>query len=612
VDKGFTPTHPEIICQVCGRANAEEADACRFCKAPLYVVSGGDSAEDFFEQVPAYSHLESRLALQEQREKELRGSLLKLAEEMERQGRTLSILQSGFSTLKELLEEKSLIRENDFIERWERVLTDQLFLIEQRDKLLKKKSAVFQAFRGRQFKLFARTVEKAEFYFYTQNRDKGLEALLQALALDPRNLELITFLGSFHLQEENLPQAARYLEKALHIEPTHFEARFYQGLLKALSLDYPEAIKTLESIKDGYGETFLVRYTLGTLYASLRDYPAAERELTAACELEKNPQAAFALASVRYTLGNIPGALHLLEDLKSVREADEETLYLLGMCYLEKDWIKKAQVVFKELVSLKPSRGRYEQALILARGWKAIHPLSGGARRGADMRKADALLEAHQVERAWRAYRRLAKAAAPHPLLRLGYAVLSQQTRRYAEAVLASRALLDRDPPEAVAIPAWVTLLSSLKHLREDASALSEAQRMAARCSSAYARAFAFSAWAYHLAELGKNFADAAELAETAVELASDEIHPLCLDVQGWVLYKQGEYARSVELLRQSARMDSGHQTLVHLGMASLALGLKEESRQAFRSARKRQDEPEGLPLRIWHALKLQLRSKLA
>ena len=135
---------------------------------------------------------------------------------------------------------------------------------------------------------------------------------------------------------------------------------------------------------------------------------------------------------------------------------------------------------------------------------------------------------------------------------------------------------------------------------------------MAARCSSAYARAFAFSAWAYHLAELGKNFADAAELAETAVELASDEIHPLCLDVQGWVLYKQGEYARSVELLRQSARMDSGHQTLVHLGMASLALGLKEESRQAFRSARKRQDEPEGLPLRIWHALKLQLRSKLA
>ena len=612
MEKDFIPTRPEIICQVCGRANVEEAEACRFCKAPLYVVSGIDRAEDFFEQVPAYSQLEDRLSLQEEREKELRGSLKKLAEEMERQGRTLSILQGGFSALKDLLEDKGLIHENDFVERWERVLSDQLFLSEQRDKLLKKKNAIFQAFRGRQFRTFAKTMERAEFYFYTQNRAKALHALLQAVALDPRNLELITFLGSFHLQEENLPQAARYLEKALQLEPNHFEARFFQGLLKALSLDYAGAIRILESIKDQAQERFLVRYTLGTLYASLRSYPEAERELSGALELEKNPQAAFALASVRYTLGRVPEALRLLEELKTVREADEESLYLLGMCYLEKNWIKKAEGVFKELVSLRPSHGRYQQALVLARGWKAIRPLSVSPLKRRALRKADALLEAHRVERAWRSYRRLAARSSAHPFLHLGHAVLCHQTRRHEEAVKACRLLLGKDPPEALAVPAYVTLLSSLRQMHGDAQGLAAAQRMAARCRSDYARAYAFGTWAFHLAEMEKNLPDALVLAEAALKLAPEELRGFCLDAQGWVLYKSRDYAHSLPLLQQSARLEACARTLTHLGMASQALGLREEAREAFRSARKKQAQPEDLPFRLWHALKLELRSKFA
>jgi tetratricopeptide (TPR) repeat protein len=111
---------------------------------------------------------------------------------------------------------------------------------------------------------------------------------------------------------------------------------------------------------------------------------------------------------------------------------------------------------------------------------------------------------------------------------------------------------------------------------------------------------------------MGKNLPNALELAEAALKLAPEELRGFGLDVQGWVLYKHGDYARSLEILQQSARLDACAQTLIHLGMAALALGLKEESKDAFRTARKRQSRPEELPFRLWHALKLELRSKLA
>lgn len=583
---------------------------CRACRAPLYVVSGIDRGEDFFEAVPPSAELEDRLRLLEERERGLRQLLHKLAGEVEHQGKGISILQGGVATLRDLLRDKGLFDDAEWTQRWERVLADQFFLMEQRDKLLRRRDAVVGAFRGRDLRGFTRALDSALFHLTTQGRRASIESLESALALDGRNVELLAFLAGFHLQGEELPQAARCLARALAIAPAHPEALFLSGLLKALRGDAGGAVDLLESVKDTAPEPFLVHYTLGTLYASLRRTDRAEAELRAAVEAEPQPGARAALASVLYSRGRTPEALPLLETLHGERQADPEALFLLGLCYLDRDRPGKASRVLKELIRSGPARWKYQQALGLAEGWSAIPAVPARGAAADALRKAEAALAGARVEAAWKAYATIRTALPRHPLALLGQAVLAHRTGRRDACLRACRALLKPGVPEVIQVPAWAALLASHREAGRPAQLLKEAQRMAARVRSPYGKTLAYAAWAGALADLGRHLDDALDLAETALHFAPEELAPAALEARGRVLCALGRHEEGVRDLREAVRHAPTAALLERLGRAERDRGRVTESREALRAAKRLRPAPDGLPWRLWHALKLETRRK--
>lgn len=605
-----TPTRPEVICQVCGGGNPEEAEHCRACRAPLYIVSGSDRGEDFFEAVPSSVELEDRLRLLEERERELRSLFLKLSGEMEHQGKGLSILQGGVSTLRDLLRDKGLFDDREWTERWERVLADQFFLMEQRDKLLRKRDAIVGAFRGRDLRGFTRALDNALFHLTTQGRGASLEALETALALDGRNVEILAFLGGFHLQGEDLPQAARRLAQALAIAPDHAESLFLLGLLKALQGDPGGAVTLLESVKETAPQPFLVHYTLGTLYASMHRHDRAEMELRAAVEAEPQPSARAALASVLYSRDRTPEALPLLETLSLERQADPEALFLLGLCYLDRNRPGKARRVLRELTRTGPARWKYQQALALAEGWNSIPAVPPEAPAATAVRRAEAALAASRPEAAWKAYGRVRAALPRHPLALLGQALLAHRTGRHAACHRACKGLLKRGFPEVVQVPAWAALMASLREAGRPAALLPEAQRMASRVRSPYGKCLAYAAWAGALADLDRHLDDALDLAETALHFAPEELASVALESRGRVLCALGRSEDGVRDYREALRQSPSATVLELLGKAEQALGRTAEAREARRASKRLGPVPDSLPWRLWHALKLEIRRK--
>jgi len=554
--------------------------------------------------------LEDRLRLLEERERELRNLLLKLSGEVEHQGKGLSILQGGVATLRDLLRDKGLFDDTEWTERWERVLADQFFLMEQRDKLLRKRDAIVGAFKGRDLRGFTRALDNALFHLTTQGRRASLDSLGAALVMDGRNTELLAFLAGFHLQGEELPQAARCLARALAIAPDHTEALFLLGLLKALQGDPGGAVALLESVKAAAPQPFLVRYTLGTLYASLRRHDRAEAELRAAVEAEPQPAARAALASVLYFRGRTLEALPLLETLLGERLADPEALFLLGLCYLERNRPGKARRVLKELTRSGPARWKYQQALALAEGWNAIPAIPPDGPAAAALRRAETALAGARIEAAWKAYGTVRTALPRHPLALLGQAVLAHRTGRRDACHRACRALLKPGVPEVVQVPAWAALLASLREEGRPGLLLKEAQRMAARVGSPYGKCLAYAAWAGALAELGRHLDDALDLAETALHFAPEELAPEALEARGRVLCALGRHEEGAKDLREATRRAPSASLLEHLGRAERAMGRKAESREALRAAKRLRRAPDGLPWRLWHALKLETRRK--
>ncbi len=603
-----TLTRPEVLCQVCGGSNPEEADQCRACGAPLYIVSGTDRGEDFFEAVPPAAEWEDRLRLLEERERELRRLLERTVAELENQGRGISILQGGVAALRDLLRDKGLFEEQEWTDRWEQVLADQFFLMEQRNKLMQKRDAILGAFRGHDLKGFTRALDSALFHLTAQGRGAALDALSAALALDGRNVELLTFLAGFHLQGDELAPAARCLAKALAREPRHPEARFLLGLLKALRGDTGEAVRLLESVKGEAPQPFLVRYTLGTLYASLRRNDRAEAELRAAVAAEPQPAARAALASVLYARGRSPEALPLLEALYGERQADPEALFLLGLCYLDRDRPGKARRVLKELSRTGPARWKYQQALALAEGWNAIAPVPPTA---ADaLRAAEAALADGRLEEAREAYAAASRPLPRHPLALLGWAVLAHRTGRRETCLRASRALERTGAPEVVLVPAWAAALASLAEAGRDAACQREAQRMAARIRSPYGKSLACAAWAGALVRQGRHLEEALDLARTALHFAPEELAAAALEARGRVLCALGRIEEGARDLREAARTDPSAALLEALAGAERALGRLAEAREARRSARRLPPAPGGIPWRLWHAVKLETRRK--
>ena len=106
--------------------------------------------------------------------------------------------------------------------------------------------------------------------------------------------------------------------------------------------------------------------------------------------------------------------------------------------------------------------------------------------------------------------------------------------------------------------------------------------------------AHAYNALGYTFADRNIRLDEARTLIEKALQLSPDDAH--ILDSMGWVLFRQKDYPKALEVLRKAYAKRPEVEIAAHLGEVLWAMDRRDEARALWREARGR--EPENTTLR--------------
>jgi tetratricopeptide (TPR) repeat protein len=610
-----------LICQFCGTHNELDRDFCKKCQSKLLVVSGSAGAKgydetDSEEVVSLDEHLLERVSVLEEIVKRSAETLKLLLDGLNRQEKSGFVAQTGLLALKDLLERKGLLAEEELLDLWEARVDHHMAAMEKRERFGERKERILAGFGGERRERFLGLLGDAELAFFSLEPDKGVRALEEAFRLDRGNAELAFFLGETYFNEGETERAAAMLKHVLTKAPRHFEALVYQGVLENEAGRTEDAVESLKQAVAVNPDAFLPHFALGAVLALSGQLAKAEAYLRRATELEESAQAFSLLGTIAYERGRLSDAIDAFQKAVRLDADDEDALYQLGLCYLDRGWTQKAAERFKSALELNPNRIEYQEAskLLAPAGGRSLPKPRGEA---AELGKRAEAAAGREPQKALALYARALKIDPENPTLLIGYALLCSAVGRSAEAVATTKRVLAKGPGEIVAAAAYATLLEALKAEGKFREGSRVAEEMLGAVRSNYAKSIAYFQRATALAEMGEDLDAALAAAELSLKLSPKEMRQFPLAAKGWVHYKRREYERAIECLRRATDLGETPTGLTQLGLAYLAVGDARAARQAFGRAKRRGARPAGrggLEAKMLEQIRrnLQLTEKLA
>lgn len=600
-----------LLCQSCGADNPLDQEICLRCQQKLMVISaaaGSGEGEPFESDRDADfsldEHLLERVSILEEAVKRTAETVQKLVGAIHKQEKNLLVSQSGFATLRELLERRRLIGREEWSELWESKMDYQLRALEKRERFVAIKDRVGALYQGDRHKIFQQHLEDAEYALFAFDVDRARRSLEQALKLDRDNYELLLFLGETAFNEGDQDVALVHFERVLEEKPDHFEALVYAGVIRHERGEFERAESLLKRAVAEYPDAFLPHFSLGATYASNGDLIRAVAHLEVAIEIDAVPQALYLLGNCHYESGRASKAIDCLQEAVRLDPAFEEAHYLLGLAYLDRHWNKKALESFREAQRLNPRRLRYQDL---------VHFLSGSSGEPlpaldeetlAAIARADEMIARGEGDRAITVYQRAIDDTPDNPTLLMSYALACLTLDRHDELEGAARRVLELNPGEMLRTTASAALIAALRGEGKFREGNRVGRSLLAKGTSNFTRTIAYYEMAYNLAEMEEDLDQALEYARRALDLAPDELKQFPLAALGWVHYKRREYSQAVECLSRSNELGPSPTTLTHLGMALLAAGEEEEARGAFGRARRLEPRVGALEEKMMECIK--------
>ena len=255
----------------------------------------------------------------------------------------------------------------------------------------------------------------------------------------------------------------RYFKKILAVDPNHFEALVYSGIAASESGDTEAAEAALNRAVERKPDAFLPHFALGTLYAHLSRWEEAEKALVRALDGAPVPSAHILLGNVLREKGEISRAIHEFEEARRLAPESEEAVFQLGLCYLEKNWHKRALECFQQALEKNPRRLEYQEAVRLLERRQRLRAAARGRARRGGVQGRRGERRARVAARAQELYRKAMRAEPRNPTIRVSFALLSASIGRWKEAIAACREVLAADPEDVVAAAACSTLAEALR-----------------------------------------------------------------------------------------------------------------------------------------------------
>ena len=143
------------------------------------------------------------------------------------------------------------------------------------------------------------------FKLHSQGKlDEAEKIYKEILEKEPKNAQVLNFLGLIKLAQNKLDAAEKYITKALSIRKDSY---FYENLARVYEYkkDYKTEIKLLERACKEVNCGFEIYFLLALAYINNIEYEKAEKAYLKALELNpKSEKACFNLASLYLFLNN--------------------------------------------------------------------------------------------------------------------------------------------------------------------------------------------------------------------------------------------------------------------------------------------------------------------
>jgi len=595
-----------VLCQACGALNNDEREYCYRCQNKLLVLSGAglfeddpNDDDDYDSDLSLDEHLLERVSALEEIVKRTAENLHNSLESIHKHERSIFVNQTGLLSLKEILGRQGFVSSEELVDLWESKMGEQMLALEKKERFAERRDRMLSLFHGERKERFKELVREAETLIETFEQDRGMKLLEDAFKLDRENYELSFFLGEMYFNDGNLDRARSFLERTLEVQPDHFDAAVYYGVLLHEQQELKGAERWLQRAIQISQDSFLPYFSLGAIYVMQGKYLRAQKFLEQAIEIEPIPQAYYLLGTTYYEKGQLDRAIRSLQSAIKLDPEYEEAIYQLGLCFLDRNWNRKAMKCFRDALELNPNKIEYQHAV---RVFEDDSPTPPGKLRGEAAKwfgKAEELVSDGKYKKALDFYRRAAESEPENTKILIPYALLCSHLDLNREAIAVARKVLTQGPSEVFAAAAYTTLVEALRaegNLKEGNRILDEMLRT---LTSNYAKSIAYYEKAYNLAEMGENLDEALESAQLSLKYSPKELKQFPLAALGWVYFKRREFENAVDFLAKSADLGPTPTNLMHLGMAFLEKGEKDQARAAFRQAKQFNSRGSGLEEKI-------------
>ena len=579
-----------MYCQACGAKNPDDEEFCGRCHSKLLVLSGvgvvDEGTGETQEEIPFDEHLLERISTLEDVVKRTAEAVKSLFESIGNLEKNLFVAHTGVLALQETLERSGAVRSEEVLDLWETKMDARMQAVEKKDRFLERRDRIVARFSGENRAAFLRRLREAEFAILALDADRGMRALEDLYRLDRGNVELGFYLAETYFSAGDLEKAGGYFKRILAVEPNHFESLVNSGIAASEAGEVEEAESLLKRARERRPDAFLPHFALGALFAHASRWAEAERALTEALDIAPVPSAFVLLGTVSREKGDLSRAIQVLEQAQEVEPDNEDAVFQLGLCYLEKNWPKRALDCFQQALEKNPKRLEFQEAVrLLERRRRYSLPRVDGA--GAEKyRQAEDEVSRGSLRRALGLYRQASALEPKNSTIRISFALLAASLGLWKEAIAACREVLAGEPEDVVAAAACSTLSEALRAEGKPGEATRFVREFLDKHPSKTAQAVGYYELATNMAESGEDLDTALDYAGRALAAAPDELKPYPLAALGWVHYKRQEFDRAIECLRRSSERAAAPTTFHHLGMAYLAAGKPEEAKAAFTRAK--------------------------
>jgi tetratricopeptide (TPR) repeat protein len=387
------------------------------------------------------------------------------------------------------------------------------------------------------------------YYESTGDIDKAVDALKQAIALEPGSAELRAELAGLYARQDKAVEAVQTAEEALKYDPANREANRLLGTIYAALAEQrqplrpgedpreyvPRAVAALEKARQDRGDLNL-DLMLGRLYLQSGAYdksiPLLRRVFN---EQSGHPDVAMLLASAEEGAGRTADAIETLK-----RAIEENPRFFRGHVML---------------AELNEKQGRWDEA---AQAYASAQKVGT---RGVDLttRRAAALINAGQGGTA----RDLLVESAAKPdagaLVLYLYAAAQRQAGDLAGAEATARRLRAAAPDD----PRGMYVLAQVLEAQGDVGGAERSLRDLLQRDPADATALNYLG--YMFAERGQRLDEAVDLVQRALKIEPE--NPSFLDSLGWAYFQQGKLdLAEVPLSAAAEKLPNNSVVQEHLG----------------------------------------------